>query len=104
MAFPAFSATCSATGTPTYNQSTPPLPGVIVWQEAPSTGVASTNAVPGISGQAGPFVLTVYATADSWLSYGAVPNSAGTVRVPIPALTVGYFTVEAGDKFMWQAA
>lgn len=104
MAFPSFSATCHASGTPAYNQSTPPLPGAISWQEAPSTGVASTNSVGGINQQSGPFVLVVYATADSWLSYGASPNSGGASRTPVPANIPQYYTVQPGDKFMWQAA
>ncbi len=104
MALPAFSATCNYTGTPAYNQSAPPLPGALVWQEAPSTGVASTNTVPAANGQQGPCVLTVYATADSWLSYGAAPNSNASPRTPIPATTLCYFIVAPADKFMWQAA
>lgn len=111
MALPSFSATCSYTGTSTYNQSAPPLSGRIVWQEAPTTGTLSTNSVPGASDQFGPCVLTVYAAANSWLSYGqaapgglGVANSSGTRRVPVPAVTLCYFTVEAGDKFMWEAA
>lgn len=104
MAFPAFSVTCNYSGTPNYNESTPSLPGVIVWQEAPATGVLSTNSVPAISKQSGPCVLTAYATADSWFSYGASPSSAGALRVQVPAATLLYFTAEAGDKFMWQAA
>lgn len=104
MALPSFSATCSYSGSQPPNSSTPPLASKLVWQEAPSTGVASTNSAPGASDQYGPCVLTVYAAADSWLSYGAAPNSAGTVRMPVPATTLCYFIVAPGDKFMWQAA
>lgn len=104
MALPAFSVTCNYSGTPTYNQSTPPLPAAIVWQEAPATGAVSTNTVPGANGQQGPCVLTVYATADSWFSYGPDPDSAGAKRVPVPATTLLYFIAAPGDKIMWQAA
>lgn len=104
MALPAFTVTCSYSGTPDYNQSAPPLPGALVWQEAPATGVASTNTVPAVNRQSGPAVLTVYATADSWFSYGAAPNSATSPRVAVPALMLLYFIAAPGDKFMWQAA
>lgn len=104
MALPSFTVTCSYSGTPDFNQSTPPLPGALVWQEAASSGVASTNSVPAINKQSGPCVLTVYAAADSWFSYGASPNSAASPRVAVPAATLLYFIAAPGDKFMWQAA
>lgn len=104
MAFPAFSGTLNYSGTAAFNQSTPPLPGQLIWSEAPTTGVASINYAPGINQQSGPCILTVYATADSWLSYGASPNSNASPRVPVPANTLCYFILAAGDKFMWQAA
>ncbi len=104
MALPSFSVTCNYTGTPTFNQSAPPLPGALVWQEAVATGTASTNTVPGANAQQGPCVLTVYAAADSWFSYGANPDSNASPRVPVPATTLLYFIAAPGDKFMWQAA
>jgi hypothetical protein len=66
--------------------------------------VASTNTVPAANAAYGPCVLTVYATADSWFSYGASPNSNASPRVPIPATTLCYFIANTADKFMWQAA
>lgn len=104
MALPSFTGSLSYSGTAAFNQSTPPLPGALIWSEAPTTGTASTNYAPGINQQSGPCILTVYATADSWLSYGASPNSNASPRVPVPANTLCYFILATGDKFMWQAA
>ncbi len=104
MALPSFSITCAYTGNSNYNQSTPPLLSNLVWQEAPSTGTASTAFAPGLAQEYGPPVFVAYATADSWLSYGASPNSNASPRVPVPANTLTYFIVQPGDKFMWQAA
>lgn len=102
MALPAFTMSCGYVG-PRYNRnkSSPPLLGRIVWQEAPSTGVASTNVVPAATDAEGFAMFRAHATADSWLSYAAVPDSAGAIRVPVPANTDCEFYPEPGDKFMW---
>lgn len=97
------SITCAYTGLPTFNQSAPPLLSLIAWQEAPATGTATTNTVPGQNASYGPCVIEVYATANSWLSYGPAPDSAGSKRVFVPATTRCDFIVNPGDKAMWVA-
>lgn len=104
MALTGLTVTCGYSGTPTYNQSTPPLLSRVAWQEGAATGTLSTNAAPGANKQYGPSIFEVYAVADSWFSYGATPDSTASPRVFIPATTLMDFIVEPGDKFMWQAA
>jgi hypothetical protein len=104
MAFPAFTVTAAYAGSLVARDKSQSILGKLVWQEAPLTGVASTNVAPPISDGAGQAVFRVRATADSWLSYGRNPNSAGPVRVPIPANTDVDVYPDAGDAFMWQAA
>lgn len=104
MALSGMTITCGYSGTGTFNQSAPPLISKLVWQENPSTGVTTTNSVPGANEQYGPCVLEVYAVADSYLSYGASPNASGTVRIFIPATTRCDFIVIPGDKAAWVAA
>ena len=104
MALPALSVTCAYSGSNPYSQSAPALMSRLSWQEAATTGVVSTNSAPGANGQYGPPIFEVYATADSWFSYGAAPDSAASPRVAIPAYTRCDFIAAPGDKFMWQAA
>lgn len=104
MALSGLTVTCSYTGTPSYNPSAPPLLSLLVWQETPSTGVVTTNAAPGANAAYGPCVFEVYASADSYVSYGASPASAGTLRVFVPAATVCDFICQPGDKLAWVAA
>ncbi|MGO8282192.1 hypothetical protein ACC795_12325 [Rhizobium ruizarguesonis] len=104
MALPAFTVTCGYAGSSAARYASHSLLGKLVWQEAPSTGVPSTNIAPAVNDAAGAAIFRARAPADSWLSYGLVPNSAGSVRVPIPANTDVDVYPEPGDKFMWQAA
>lgn len=104
MALPAFTVTCAYAGSSSSREKSQALIGRLVWQEAPSTGVASTNAAPSPSDGQGQAIFRVRASADSWLSYGAAPNSNGSVRVAIPANTDVDVYPEPNDKFMWQAA
>jgi hypothetical protein len=104
MAFPAFTVTAAYAGSLVARDKSQSLLGKLVWQEAPLTGVVSTNVAPPISDGAGQAVFRVRASADSWLSYGRAPNSAGAVRVAIPANTDIDVYPDAGDAFMWQAA
>ncbi|MGO7354647.1 hypothetical protein ACC703_05760 [Rhizobium ruizarguesonis] len=104
MALPSFTVTCAYAGSSAARYASQPLLGKLVWQEAPSTGVASTNSAPDISDASGAAIFRARASADSWLSYGKSANSAGAVRVPIPANTDVDVYPEPGDKFMWQAA
>ncbi|MBY3434805.1 hypothetical protein [Rhizobium laguerreae] len=107
MALPAFTVTCAYPGSSSASSArnlSQAILGKIVWQEAPSTGVASTNVAAEVSDIQGQAIFRVRAAADSWLSVGASPNSAGSVRVPIPANTDVDVYAEPGDKFMWQAA
>nr|WP_064244934.1 hypothetical protein [Rhizobium leguminosarum]OAP97705.1 hypothetical protein A4U53_36240 [Rhizobium leguminosarum] len=104
MALPAFTVTCGYAGSSAARYASHSLLGRLVWQEAPSTGVASTNSAPDINDASGAAIFRARATADSWLSYGKSANSAGTIRVPIPANTDVDVYPEPGDKFMWQAA
>lgn len=104
MALPSFTVTAAYAGSSVARDKSQSLLGRIVWQEAPSTGVPSTNVAPDISDGQGQAIFRARATADSWLSYGKVPNSAGSVRVPIPANTDVDVYPEPNDKFMWQAA
>ncbi|RWX41662.1 hypothetical protein EHH54_05800 [Rhizobium leguminosarum] len=104
MALPSFTVTAAYAGSLSARDKSQALLGKLVWQEAPSTGVASTNVAPAVSDGAGQAIFRVRASADSWLSYGAAPNSAGSVRVAIPANTDVDVYPEPGDKFMWQAA
>ncbi|TBA63934.1 hypothetical protein [Rhizobium ruizarguesonis] len=104
MALPSFTVTCGYAGSSAARYASHSLLGKLVWQEAPSTGVASTNSAPDINDASGAAIFRARATADSWLSYGKSPNSTGSVRVPIPANTDVDVYPEPGDKFMWQAA
>ncbi|NNH56892.1 hypothetical protein HLI01_08735 [Rhizobium laguerreae] len=104
MALPAFTVTCGYAGSSAARDKSQALLGQLVWQEAPSTGVASTNVAPPVSDGQGAAIFRARASADSWLSYGKIPNSAGSIRVPIPANTDVDVYPESNDKFMWQAA
>lgn len=104
MALPSFTVTCAFAGSTAARYASQAILGKIAWQEAPSTGVASTNVAPAVNDASGAAIFRARATADSWLSYGASPSSAGTVRVPIPANTDVDVYPEPGDKFMWAAA
>ncbi|MGR9372316.1 hypothetical protein [Rhizobium leguminosarum] len=104
MALPSFSITCAFAGSTAARYASQPLLGRLVWQEAPATGVASTNVAPDINDASGAAIFRARATADSWLSYGKSPNSAGSVRVPIPANVDVDIYPEPADRFMWQAA
>jgi len=104
MALPAFTITCAYAGSSVARDKSQAILGKLVWQEAPSTGVASTAVAPGISDGQGQAIFRARATADSWLSYGASPNSASALRVAIPANTDVDVYAEPNDKFMWQAA
>lgn len=104
MAVPAFTITAAYAGSSTARDKSQAVLGALVWQEAPSTGVASTNIAPPVTDGQGQAIFRARATADSWLSYAKVPNSTGPVRVLVPANTDSDFYPEPGDKFMWQAA
>ncbi|MGR9204180.1 hypothetical protein ACU8OG_09595 [Rhizobium leguminosarum] len=104
MALPSFTTTCGFAGSTAARYASQPLLGKLVWQEAPATGVASTNVAPDINDASGAAIFRVRASVDSWLSYGKSPNSAGSVRVAIPANVDCDLYPEVGDKFMWQAA
>lgn len=104
MAFPAFTITCAFAGSAVSREKSQPIISKLVWQEAPSTGVASTNVAPPTSDLYGSPIFRARATADSWLSVGKTPDAAGSVRIPVPANTDVDLFVEPGHKFMWQAA
>ena len=104
MAVPSFTVTAAYAGSSTARDKSQALLGKIVWQESPSSGVASTNVAPPVTDGQGQAVFRARASADSWLSYAKVPNSDGTVRVLVPANTDYDVYPEPDDRFMWQAA
>lgn len=104
MAVPAFTVSAAYAGSSSARDKSQAILGKLVWQEAPSSGVASTNLAPPVTDGQGQAVFRARATGDSWLSYAKTPDSAGAIRVLVPANTDVDVYPEPGDAFMWQAA
>jgi hypothetical protein len=94
---------CIATGAPTLVGQLQHLPSKLLWQEAPATGVATSNSAPSVSGEYGPVIFRLYSAVDAWVSYGDDPDSSASPRVFLPAETERDYIVQPGDKLMWQA-
>jgi hypothetical protein len=105
MALPAFTVTCGYVGSSEARSKSQAILGKVAWQEAPATGILSTNVAPLPTEAQGCPVFRTYAAADSWFSYGKPANSAGAVRVLVRAADgLQDFYPASGDTFMWQAA
>ena len=104
MSLPTFTVTCAFAGSSAARDKAQAVLAKILWQEAPSSGVASTNKAPDVSDAFGQAIFRASATNDSWFSYGKAANSAGMIRLPVRGGTDCDFCPEPGDNFMWQAA
>lgn len=103
MAFSGVHVVCAFAGIDGYGDSIPSLIKSAAWSEAPATGVTTTNATPQTGGD-GQAVFRVTASADSYVSIGASPDSSVSPRHLVLAGQPYDFGVKPGDKLQWVAA
>lgn len=99
---------CLATGGPTVVGQRQHLPSKMLWQEAPASGVATTNPAPSLSPEYGPVIFRVYATSNSWISIagsvsGSAPTPSASPRVFLPLGVERDYIAQPGDKLAWVA-
>lgn len=104
MAFSGLHVVCGYPGSLFARDKSQAILGKVVWSEAPSTGVTSTNVAPGESAGSGQALFRIRAAADSWVSVGSAPDATAGKRFLVPAATDYDVYAEPGDKFQWIAA